>query len=320
MPIFRLMKSLRKNGVLGMNARNADYIMPYNPRRFYPRADSKVISKRLAQAAGIPVPELYAIVSSVGGFSKVREQLLAFDEFVVKPEHGAGGEGVLVLSRSENGDLLNSRGEVVPLEKLRMHIANIVYGLYSLGGQPDRAVIEYKVEFAPVFAEVTYQGVPDIRIVVFQGVPVIAMMRLPTRRSSGRANLHQGAVGVGIDLATGITRGGVLGSSPVDKHPDTGAAIVGLTIPHWDKILEIAGKSSELFELGYLGIDIVLDKVHGPLVLEVNVRPGLAVQLANRTGLKHRLSLVKSHIDTLSSVEEKLRFAKERVSVVGATA
>ena len=38
----------------------------------------------------------------------------------------------------------------------------------------------------------------------------MAMLRLPTKASGGRANLHQGAIGAGVDLVTGVTHHAVL--------------------------------------------------------------------------------------------------------------
>lgn len=318
MAFFNFSKRLREQGVLGMNARNAQYIQAYNRREFYPRADSKLYMKQLAQQAGIPVPDLYAVVSSLGQFRETMEQLNAYSEFVIKPEHGSGGEGVLVLSRTGDGGLVDSAERPVSYEEIRMHFANILYGLYSLGGQLDRAMVEYKVRFSPEFKDIIYRGVPDVRLVVFLGVPVLAMMRLPTKKSAGRANLHQGAVGVGINMSSGVTRGGVWGSGPVEAHPDTGTSIQDLLLPHWPKMLEIACRSFDLFELGYLGVDIVLDEELGPLVLEVNVRPGLAVQLANRIGLRNRLRHIKAHIGELTTIEDKIRFAREEVARIGA--
>ena len=41
----------------------------------------------------------------------------------------------------------------------------------------------------------------------------------------------------------------------------------------------------DLAPLGYLGVDIVLDRELGPMMLELNARPGLAIQIANNQGL-----------------------------------
>ena len=69
----------------------------------------------------------------------------------------------------------------------------------------DYAIIEKRVVVDPVFEEVSYEGIPDIRIISLLGYPAMAMVRLPTRLSGGKANLHQGAIGVGVNLATGKT-------------------------------------------------------------------------------------------------------------------
>ena len=69
---------------------------------------------------------------------------------------------------------------------------------------------------------------------------------------------------------------------------------VGLSIPHWDDLLEMAARCCELAGLGYIGVDFVLDRERGPLILELNARAGLAIQIANGNGLLHRLRTVET--------------------------
>jgi predicted ATP-grasp superfamily ATP-dependent carboligase len=69
-------------------------------------------------------------------------------------------------------------------------------------------------------------------------------------------------------------------------HPDLGRSVVGVTVPRWDEILDIAARCYDAVPLGYLGVDVVLDAADGPLVLELNARPGLTIQLANGRGLR----------------------------------
>lgn len=54
-------------------------------------------------------------------------------------------------------------------------------------------------------------------------------------------------------------------------------------------MLLMAAEAIEMTGLGYLGADFVLDKERGPVLLELNARPGLAIQIANRSGLRRRL-------------------------------
>ena len=307
---FAFGKKLRKLGMLGMNQRNADFILLYNPRKNFPFVDDKRRTKELALAAGIAVPELYAVIEIEHQVDALPEMLAPYEEFVIKPAHGSGGEGILVVRGKVNGRYRKSSGILADEDDLKFHISNILSGMFSLGGLPDCALVEYCVDFDPIFDGVSYQGVPDIRTVVFRGVPVLAMLRLPTRLSDGRANLHQGSVGVGIDLASGITTCGILHDDTVELHPDTGGAITGLEIPHWDQILSLTARCYDLAGLGYIGVDIVLDRTKGPLMLEINARPGLSIQLANRQGLLPRLRRLEAIASIPASIEERIALAK----------
>jgi alpha-L-glutamate ligase-like protein len=301
---------LRERGVMGMNQRNADFILLYNPRKNFPQVDDKRRTKELALATGIAVPELYAVVEIEHQVVALPQLLAPYEEFVIKPSHGSGGEGIVVVTGKVNGRYRRANGKLDDEDELQHHISNILSGMYSLGGLPDCALIEYRVDFDPIFDEVSYQGVPDIRTVVFRGVPVMAMIRLPTRLSDGKANLHQGAVGVGVDLAAGTTSCGVWHDVAVDHHPDTGGKIAGLQIPHWDQILALTARCHDLVGLGYIGVDIVLDRKLGPLMLEINARPGLRIQLANRQGLLPRLRRLEALGEIPASIEERIALAK----------
>ena len=291
---FAIARRLRGIGLMGIGQRNADYVLRYNPRKFYPRVDDKLLTKKLAIAAGLPVPDLYAVVREEHQIAELHATLAPRGSFVVKPAHGSGGDGILVIAGRKGDSYRRASGHLMPREEVEHHLSNGLSGLFSLGGQPDHLLVEYCVQFDPVFENVSYKGVPDIRIIVFLGYPVMAMIRLPTRLSDGKANLHQGAIGVGIDLPTGTTRRGVFGTQVVREHPDTEHPLVGLAIPHWDALLEMASCCYELSGLGYVGVDFVLDRERGPMILELNARPGLAIQIANGNGLLHRLQAVEA--------------------------
>lgn len=316
---FAVAKRLREIGLLGIGARNADYVLLYNKRRFYPRVDDKLQTKQLAIAAGLPVPELYAVVREEHEIAALHKTLETHHSFVVKPAHGSGGDGILVIHGRRGERYRRANGSLMSRDEFEHHLSNGLSGLYSLGGQPDHLLVEYCVQFDPLFEAVSFRGVPDIRIISFLGYPVMAMIRLPTRMSDGKANLHQGAIGVGIDIPTGLTRRGVWGTEPVKEHPDTENSIVGLAIPHWDDLLLIASKSYELSGLGYVGVDIVLDKEKGPMVLELNARPGLSIQIANGNGLGLRLRKIQAleKAGQLSrDPSERVAFAKAQFTTI----
>jgi alpha-L-glutamate ligase-like protein len=309
--MLKVLNKLRQLGVLGINARNSQYTLRYNPRRLYPLVDDKLQTKQLAEKFGIAVPELYGVVEIHRQIRDLPKLLAEHPDFVVKPSRGSGGDGILVIAGHSRNGYRKANGTIVGPEELAHHVANILSGMYSLGGQPDVALIEYRVRSHQVFDSISYQGVPDVRVIVFMGVPVMAMVRLPTRQSDGKANLHQGALGTGVNIATGKTLTAVWGNIVVADHPDTDNPVSGLEIPHWKELLLLAARCWELTGLGYQGADFVLDASKGPLLLELNARPGLNVQIANCAGLLPRLKLVQSHLKELGDASERVAFAKK---------
>ncbi len=306
-----LLPDLKSAGVMGINSRNGDYIMRYNPRRLFPLVDDKLTSKELAIQNGLPVPELYGVIRMLHDIRKFEQLVAGKEDFVLKPVHGSGGNGIMVIGGRSRERYRTTTGRILTRDEIAHHMENTLGGQFSLGGQPDQVLIEYRVKFDPVFDHVSYLGVPDIRIIVFKGVPVMSMIRLPTRSSDGKANLHMGGVGAGIDMRTGITTNAVVGTSPVHEHPDTGSPVVGLKMPHWEAMLNIAARCYEITGLGYLGVDLVLDATLGPLILEMNARPGLNIQIANAAGLLPRLHFLEClELDGLS-VPERIALGKE---------
>jgi alpha-L-glutamate ligase-like protein len=310
--IAEAIRQLKNAGVLSMNRRNAEYIMHYNPRSRFPLVDDKVLTKELAQKYAIPTPELYGIIEHHGSIAGLYETLREHRQFVIKPARGSGGSGIILIVDHREDAFVTQSGKKIPQEVLAYHISSILSGIYSLEGLEDKAIVESLIHPEPVFAAVTFEGVPDIRIIVCMGVPVMAMVRLPTRASDGKANLHRGAIGAGIDIRHGTTLTAVHKSQVVTHHPDTGNPVSGIAIPHWKEMLEVAARSYEMTGLGYVGVDLVIDRQRGPLLLELNARPGLAIQMANRSGLHGRLKRIeKAPSEIFVTPETRIAWARE---------
>lgn len=313
--MLTLVKTLTQRGILGLNRRNAEFTLWYNLREYYPRVDNKLLTKQLAEQAGIAVPPLYGVIEFERQIQSLGKVLEPFEDFVIKPAHGSGGDGIVVISGRRKNRYRKINGQLIDQDDLNHHVSNILSGLYSLGGHPDLGIIEYRVKFETRFEAISYQGVPDIRIIVFLGVPAMAMIRLPTKMSDGKANLHQGAIGAGIDIATGVTLRGVWKNEIITHHPDTDYPVPGFQIPEWETLLTLASRCYELTGLGYQGVDLVLDRDNGPLILELNARPGLNIQIANQAGLLPRLRMIEQEHFGLHSLEERLAFAKQQFHV-----
>ncbi len=307
-------QQLRQLGVMGLNQRNADIIAEENHRRDYPLVDNKLLTKMWAQQHGMSVPLLYGVVSTERDARCWEKHIVSRQDFVIKPARGSAGKGVLVIHEKRYHGYRKSGGLLMSVDDVRYHISNILSGMFSLGGLQDQAMLEYRVTPSDFLLRFEPEGMPDFRVVVVRGVPVMAMMRLPTRQSDGKANLHQGAIGIGVDIATGQMSGGVWQNRLVEENPFTGKKLVHEIVPEWEKLLYLASRCGKESRLGYIGVDIVLDRHYGPMILELNARPGLSIQLANRQGLMNRIQAVKaSAVDVEQWGAEKcVRFAMEQ--------
>lgn len=271
--------------VLGMNARN-ERIAKANPPVAVRLVNDKHATKAALSEQGVPTAPTLAHITS-------RRQLRDLDwsvfpsSWALKPNQSLGGCGIL-LATGARGDAWHSgSGRTIAVPAVADHVRMVLAGDFSPGGH-DTALLEPLIRTHPDLDRISFQGLPDIRIVCHEDRPTLAMVRLPTSASGGRANLHQGAIGAAVDLATGVITGARLGQADVVDHPDTGERLIGAVVPAWDEIVQAARRCSAATGLRYLGADIVVDAHHGPLVLEVNARPGLQIQNVTGRGLIRR--------------------------------
>jgi len=217
-----------------------------------------------------------------------------------------------VIKDAKDGLYQGANGEWMAQSDVKRHVSNILAGLFSLGGATDVAMIETLLVPSKAFDRFSFQGVPDIRVIVFRGIPVMAMIRLACVSSNGKANLHQGAIGVGLDISSGGAINAVQKDHCIDVHPDTGVKFSELVVPQWDVLLELACACHQISGLGYVGVDLVIDEHRGPTLLELNARPGLSIQIANGTGLLPRLRAVeKLNKPELLPLSRRLDFARK---------
>lgn len=286
-----------EQNILTMNARGWIYLRR-NSSKSKKIADSKIKTKKALMKADVPVPKLVGLFKSTEEVDNFAWEKIE-NSFVVKPVSGYGGAGVILVRKRGKyaGEWFLMDGSRVNISDLRYHCYDILQGKYSFHSFPDQVLVEERIKIFGRFLRFTKSGTPDIRVIVFNNIPVMAMMRVPTEESRGRSNLHQGAYGLGIDMATGITTYGVLKDQPITRIYDLKrkkrVKVNGIRIPMWEQILRTAVRAQQAVPgLGYMGVDIVLDKDKGPMVLEINARPGLSIQVANRAGLRERLNRV----------------------------
>jgi alpha-L-glutamate ligase-like protein len=302
--------------LLGLNRRNHDLIARYNPRALFQIVDHKVKTKSALSALNLPAAETLAVYHTHREIADFVGQSRNWPEFVVKPAQGAGGEGIIIIVGRRATDFVSSGGRVLSARDMESHLSDILSGIYSLNQRYDDALVESRLVPHTMLGRLSFRGLPDIRVIVFRGVPLMAMLRVATRRSRGRANLHAGGIGIGIDLVTGKTTHALWGETWTAAHPDTGAPLCGVQLPCWGELLMVAARCADAVALGYLGVDLTVDEKGKPLVLELNARPGLSIQLANRRGLRPLIEEVERRNLRHLTVTERVRFGRFLVEEV----
>ena len=300
---------MKLSSILGLNARTQLFSYRYNTLRGKKIADSKLQTAKILKEAGIPHPVIYKKFHKLSDINEFDWNTLP-DSFALKPSRGLGGEGIIIVKKRAGGGSgwITTQRARVTIDDLKLQALDILEGAYSMGNEPDVAFVQEYVGRHKAFRRYAYRGTPDIRIIVFNKVPIMAMLRLPTKESGGRANLHQGAIGVGVDIATGITTKAIWHGNLIKFKPGTERKLNGIKVPEWTKILETAVRAQIASGLGYLGVDIVLHPEKGPMVLELNAQPGLQIQLANMAGLKKRIERVEDL--EVRDAEHGVRIAK----------
>lgn len=285
--MINFMKSLlgMDKRVVGINNRNLGYVYPNNPREHYKLANDKALCKSILEKNNIPTPKTYMVIEDMWTLKERMEKLDELDSFVVKPAEGSGGGGIILLFKHQNYMTWQTHdGKIFTESQLEYHLASILYGAFSHGGK-DKAIIEFCLRPHDFFTQIYDSGIPDFRVIVYQQKAIMGMLRVPTKESDGKANLHQGAMGIGVDMETGRLTNGYHKNKFIETHPDSGFAFRGEKIPNWEECIQISEETSKLFPLNYLGVDIIYDRELGPLVIEINARPGLQIQNVNKIGI-----------------------------------
>ncbi len=277
--------------VLSMNERNLHYVYPHNDRKHFPVADNKLLTKEIVSKLDVPVPQTYFAYSYFYELKELRENLERYSDFVIKPASGSGGGGIVVIAGREGKYWRSIGGTLYTLQDLRKHISDIIFGVYSFGLQ-DQAIVESRIVQHSFIDQLSPFGLADVRLIMCRHEPVLSMIRLATKASNGTANLHQGAIGVGVDISTGVTRHASFKGKAVESHPDTNATLLNQSIPYWDIILQMGKKVAGAVPLKYIGIDIAVSE-NGPKLLEINARPGIEIQNCNQLGMRAILEAIE---------------------------
>lgn len=299
--IKKLKETQKKvNEVLSINNRNLGYVYPSNKRSDFPLANDKLLCKQTLKQVGVAVPETHFKYGYFYDLKSIAADLASLEDFVIKPANGSAGNGIVVITHREGEGWCSAGGRYYSLQDIKKHISDIIFGAYS-HDMSDYAIIEQRIVQHEMLNSISDLGLSDVRIILYKDQPVSAMARVPTSESDGKANLHQGAIALGIDIETGITRHAIKDGVSISQHPDSKRDVIGLKMPYWKETIEMAIKAAESVPLKYLGVDIAITN-SGAMMIEINARPGIEIQNANDMPMREQLE----YLDKLFDMQEEM--------------
>ncbi len=268
--------------------------------RYAPLLDNKLLFERLIGDTGL-TPRFHGILEKgrlldpmgpepvAPAGERLAEILRQEGALVLKPLTGGGAHGIMTLRPDGNGATRD--GTPIDGEEL----ARLANGC-------DNYMACAFVEQHPALAAIYPHSTNSLRVLTMQdeaSEPFIAaaVLRLGNDEIAPRENWTRGGLSAGIDPRNGRLGLAVRFPKHSDHlvwhavHPDTGTAIDGASVPHWDRIArELLELVRTLPVLKYVGWDVVVGadgfhilegnnysdvnllQVHGPLLADERVR------------------------------------------------
>ena len=228
--------ALRARGVVAahLNRRNIGYISKYNDRRLYPLVDGKQAADQAAVSRSTvwPRQEMIGKVASQFEVERVVDMVRDRAGFVIKPAKGSGGKGILVIEHHDGEEFCEAqrrRASRVPTWSATSPTS--CQDFIRWAAHRMWRWVEGFISFNQPWPS-SPEGVPDIRVMVFKGYPVMAMMRLSTAAWMARPTFTRGqSVSGWISGQAGpcAACSMIVHSSPTD----TGHDLFSLKVPRW---------------------------------------------------------------------------------------
>ncbi len=274
--------------ILWANKRYLKYIKPFNPKKEMKLADSKFKTKKLLQDLDIPHPILLDVIKNRKQLKEYSFDKFIWRDFVVKPNKWSKWKWIMICHMIDEENIKAS-WNIYNIYEFKKQVADILDWKYSLTLWNDKVLIEEKIipwDDYDIFCEF---WLADIRIITRKLVPVMAMLRYPTKESWWTANIAKWWIWFGIDIwswkiISMYYDWKIYKKEFHEKYKNFQNKI----IPYWDDILLFSAQIQYFTNIWYLWLDWTISK-KWPNLIEINARAGMEIQLVNGEWLEKRL-------------------------------
>jgi Sugar-transfer associated ATP-grasp len=274
--------------------------------RKYPFAN-KVYFSHLCRDNGLAASRVIALCGGRGiHFTKGLTEFPAVDLFI-KIKNGRGGRGAEKWSYAD-GRYRNSDGRSFAKAEFTEYVRQ--------RSRLEKRIVQYCLVNHSALSDINLGALATARIMTLRnergGIEAThAVLRMPQRPGAPVDNIHAGGIAAPIDLKTGkLGRATDLGlrvtSRWHERHPETGAAILGRELPHWRAAIDLVCRAHDLIgDRVAVGWDVAILE-DGPCLVEGNGKPD--VDLMQRP---HGLGLGNSRYGELVAFHLKAFLAGE---------
>jgi hypothetical protein len=275
------------------NDRHWDITHTCNNQGWATVAEDKMLAETMLKAGGVPVPETIAVIDKSPRIYPGVRKITTAEELkdLVTFDLGDGLFGKIV-------------GGMVSFGAFRIDAADATH-LTCAGQEPvtyaafmdnvvagNAYVVQRKLSNHPDIAKYcsSLATVRMVNLVKDDGVFVpMAIIKLPQGKNIADAFWRPGNLASEVDVTSGRVKTVAQRADPVvalmDDHPEQ-SGLMGMTLPHWDKVLEINAKAASLFgPIRYQSTDIAITPT-GPALVELNYGGGFDLpQYASGRGM-----------------------------------
>ncbi len=255
---------------------------------FYPHSykdygifsDDKIVTAAMLQAYDVAQPKLLFSYEKEQFFNPANARVAAAEinaiieasqslKIFLKPSFGSGGKGILVFEKKE-GKYVNSNNEPLNADFFIRELKGAFYFVQQ--------GLVHSAEMSRIYPN----SINTFRIVTEYKNGEAKILFAIFRMGQGGKNLDNASSGglyLKVDIDTGMMSDHALSFSRdiYTTHPDTGFTFKGAQLECWEEIKSFVLLTAKKFrKLRYIGWDVAFTN-EGPVVIEINKRPGVGI-------------------------------------------
>lgn len=279
--------------------RNRDLVVEINYRHdWHGLLTNKLVSQSYLATYGLPTIAPRAIYAPgmtiasdrlLRSRQELREFLLREENYPLfgKPVESFQSLGALALLGCDA-----ARGELVSVADRRLAVEAAIDDIekHYAAGYLFQEMVRPHRDLIPAIGE-RLATVRILTIATPDGPkPFRAGWKLPAAGNVADNFWRAGNMLAGLDFETGriarVTSGVGFETRDVTHHPDTGAGLIGLAVPDWERMKAVAVEGAKVLRhFGIIGWDMAATD-DGPVIVEANETPDFGlVQIADRRGV-----------------------------------